>query len=86
MHPLAGALRPLEEHSIWRARDDGVPQEFLAAVSQLEAFVSGWADYDLRDPLTLMRFLLGRPEPLNVFTGLVDLFSRFRPQIVEAMG
>mmetsp|Transcript_33442 Transcript_33442/g.77045 ORF Transcript_33442/g.77045 Transcript_33442/m.77045 type:complete len:382 (-) Transcript_33442:18-1163(-) len=41
----------------------GLEEDFIAPVVHLERFVSGWS-FDLCDPMTLSRFLLGKPDNL----------------------
>ncbi|CAE7246812.1 unnamed protein product [Symbiodinium necroappetens] len=74
---LAGALRPIEKESLWHERTHGevsaadrarllaagLAEDFVAPVAALERFVEDWS-FDLDDPLTLSRFLLGKPENL----------------------
>eukprot|EP00438_Fugacium_kawagutii_P005600 Skav201429 [mRNA] locus=scaffold201:229718:232564:- [translate_table: standard] len=72
---LAGALQPIGKDSVWygvspaeqsqeRLLDLGLSADFASPVAELERFVDGW-NFDFKDPLTLARFLLGKPENLE---------------------
>ncbi|CAK9047710.1 unnamed protein product [Durusdinium trenchii] len=72
-------------HTVWRPTPSaslqaGLSMDFVAPVSELERFIQGW-DFDLDDPLTLARFLLGNPASVEEAKLRLEECRAWRPQV-----